>query len=103
MTLQPTAVKADIFLPWLTRAKAGDRQVYYTGVSATLAPHVAVPTGEDDKPPRVVRIAGLAWSAYKLGLVYLFQRRLASHSFEYIAMRSRAPVTNDLLLELVGA
>jgi hypothetical protein len=76
----------DTFLPWLKRAKPGDTHVYYTGIAASRAPKVSC-----EGVLGHVALADLAWMAHKLGLVYLVQRRVASHKFDYIAVRSGRP------------
>lgn len=76
----------DQFLPWLQAAAAGDKHVYYVGTSASRAPRV-----QCDGVLGATPLAGLAKLAMEARLVLLFQRRIASHKFEYIAMRTHVP------------
>jgi hypothetical protein len=86
---------SDTLLPWLKRAKLGDRRVYHVGNAASESPRVAVDNGDPKCVPKYPQLSELAWRAYEAGLVWLFQKRLASHKFEYIVIRTRKSVGSD--------
>lgn len=90
----------DKMLPWLKRAKSGERHVYHTGLHASNAPRVTV---EVDDAPVAYRTSALAWLAYEAGLVLLFQQRIASHKFDYVAVRTRKPASDAVLAAMLGA
>lgn len=78
----------DSMTRWLSKAKKGDKVIYYDGMLMADKERFYINGGTTDKLPEPLRAARVAWSAYMNDEVHLIQKRKGFLSYEYIAVRA---------------
>lgn len=73
---------------WLSKAKKGDKVIYYDGMLMADKERFYINGGTTDKLPEPLRAARVAWSAYMNDQVHLIQKRKGFLSYDYIAVRA---------------
>lgn len=76
------------FTWWLSKAKKGERVVYFDGFLMLERQRLIVNGFTRDQFPQKIKTAMLAWNSYMGGLVALTQRKRDDGEYEYIATRS---------------
>lgn len=76
----------DGFSYWLSRARKGEKVVYFDGFLMYERQRFLSLNGGDEFPQKI-RTAQLAWRAYTEGLVTLVQHKRDEGEYEYIAIR----------------
>lgn len=76
------------FTWWLSKAKKGERVVYFDGFLMLERQRLVMNGFTRDQFPQKIKTAILAWKAYMDGLVTLTQRKRDDGEYEYIATRS---------------
>jgi hypothetical protein len=83
MTAGMTHIVAQEFNEWLESAKPGERLTYAVGELAK-----SIHYGILNKEPDATKLSALQETAYRArDKAFLFQRRLGTHSFEYLAVK----------------
>lgn len=83
-----TIQNSDDMFKWLSRAKRGDKTVYYNGMLIADRERHFLSGGFADTMPDPMRSAKMAWAAYMNGDVYLVQKRNGAMNYDYIAVKS---------------
>jgi hypothetical protein len=83
-----TIQNSDDMFKWLSKAKRGDKAVYYNGMLIADRERHFLNGGLADTMPDPMRSAKMAWTAYMNGDVYLVQKRNGAMNYDYIAVKS---------------
>lgn len=78
----------DFLWRWLSKAKPGEKAVYYDGFLMMDKEYHFKNGGTTHNIPSQIRIAIEMWKAYLSGAVSLVQRKKNRFSYEYIAIKS---------------
>ena len=78
----------DSMIRWLSKAKKGEKVIYYDGMLMADTERFYINGGTTDKLPEPLRAARVAWSAYMNDEVHLIQKRKGFLSYDYIAVRA---------------
>ncbi len=78
----------DSMIRWLSKAKKGEKVIYYDGMLMADKERFYINGGTTDKLPEPMRAAKVAWSAYMNDQVHLIQKRKGFLSYDYIAVRA---------------
>lgn len=84
--------RAEAFNDWLKTSLPGQVFTYYTGhLAVDRGSYIYDPTAGLEFVPNetIDKLGWLALSAWEANRVYLFQRKLHDHVWEYIAMKRR--------------
>lgn len=77
----------DSFAWWLSKAKKGEKIVYFDGFLMFERQKLVMLGVESGSMPQKIKTAFLAWKAYMDGLVTLVQHKRDAGEYEYIAVR----------------
>ena len=83
-----TISNSDEMIQWASRAKRGERAVYYNGMLIADRERHFQRGGFADTMPESMKAARSAWRAYMDGLVYLVQKKNGPMDYDYIAVKS---------------
>lgn len=75
------------FTYWLSKAKKGDRVMYFDGFLMLERQRLVNNGVMRDQMPQKIKTAMLAWRAYLEDLVVLVQRKRDEGEYEYIAIK----------------
>lgn len=78
----------DAFSFWLSKARKGERVVYFDGFLMLERQKFVMNGFTRDQFPQKIKTAIRAWDAYMDGLVALTQHKRDDGEYEYIATRS---------------
>ena len=78
----------DSMIRLLSKAKKGEKVIYYDGMLMADKERFYINGGTTDKLPEPMRAARVAWSAYMNDQVHLIQKRKGFLSYDYIAVRA---------------
>lgn len=81
-------LNSDEMIRWASKAKKGDKAVYYTGMLIADRERHFQSGGFADTMPEPMKSAKAAWRAYMDSLVYLVQKKNGSMNYDYIAVKS---------------
>lgn len=76
------------FIHWLSKARRGEKVVYYDGFLMMEKERFLQNGGFADMFPQTIKAARVAWKAYMDGRVMLVQKKKDACSYEYIAIRT---------------
>jgi hypothetical protein len=76
------------FTEWWKAAKPGESVVYFTGNLADFCWDVI---GRSEARANARELRGHVYATYERGEVFLFQRRISTNVFDYIAVKAKGP------------
>ena len=83
-----TITNSDEMIRWASKAKRGEKVVYYNGMLIADRERHFQRGGFADTMPETMKTAKAAWRCYMDGLVCLVQKKNGAMDYDYIAVRS---------------